>query len=75
MIQFNEEEQCFILQDLNTSHGCYVNDTRIQNAAVRLAHGDLIEFGYGILSFMKCTQSVMAYHSYNISLYSTKELA
>lgn len=57
---FNKEEQCFVLQDLNTSHGCYVNDTRIQNAAVRLAHGDLIGFGYGnpVFEFQLCRDPV-----------------
>ena len=33
------------LQDLNTQQGTYVNDCRVQNAAVRLAPGDQIRFG------------------------------
>ena len=40
-----------MLQDLNTSHGTYVNDCRVQNAAVRLAPGDLIQFGHSSTSY------------------------
>lgn len=47
LVEFCEEEGCFVLQDLNSSQGTYINDTRIQNAAVRLAQFDQIRFGYG----------------------------
>ncbi|XP_071840349.1 forkhead-associated domain-containing protein 1-like isoform X2 [Apostichopus japonicus] len=46
IIEYSEHEICFVLQDLNTAHGTYVNDCRVQNAAVRLAPGDVIRFGY-----------------------------
>lgn len=46
IIEYSEEEGCFVLQDLNTAHGTYVNDCRVQNAAVRLAPGDIIRLGY-----------------------------
>ncbi|XP_070561709.1 forkhead-associated domain-containing protein 1-like isoform X7 [Ptychodera flava] len=46
VIEHNELENCFVLQDLNTAQGTYVNDCRVQNAAVRLAPGDVIRFGY-----------------------------
>ncbi len=45
VVEFSEQEQCFVLQDLNTAHGTFVNDCRVQNAAVRLAPGDYIRFG------------------------------
>ena len=45
VVEYSEQEQCFVLQDLNTQQGTYVNDCRVQNAAVRLASGDLIRFG------------------------------
>ncbi len=45
MLEFSEQEQCFVLQDLNTNQGTYVNDCRVQNAAVRLSPGDHIRFG------------------------------
>ena len=45
VVENSEQEQCFVLQDLNTQQGTYVNDCRVQNAAVRLAPGDLIRFG------------------------------
>ena len=47
LIEFSEQEDCFVLQDLNSAQGTYVNDCRVQNAAVRLAPGDCIRFGYG----------------------------
>lgn len=46
VIEYSEQEDCLIIQDLNTAQGTYVNDVRIQNAAVRLAPGDCIRFGY-----------------------------
>ena len=36
VIEYNEAEGCFVVQDLNSAHGTYVNDCRVQNAAVRL---------------------------------------
>lgn len=49
VIEYDESEGCFVVQDLNSAHGTYVNECRVQNAAVRLASGDVIRFGYGIL--------------------------
>ena len=46
VIEYSDAESCFVIQDLNTAHGTYVNDCRVQNAAVRLAPGDSIRFGY-----------------------------
>ncbi|XP_071476887.1 forkhead-associated domain-containing protein 1-like [Diadema antillarum] len=46
VIEYSDAENCFVIQDLNTAHGTYVNDCRVQNAAVRLAPGDVIRFGY-----------------------------
>ncbi|XP_048470852.1 forkhead-associated domain-containing protein 1-like [Rhincodon typus] len=47
LIELNDSENCFVLQDLNSSNGTFVNDCRIQNAAVRLAPGDVLRFGTG----------------------------
>ena len=47
IIEYSEQEDCYVLQDLNTAQGTYVNDVRVQNAAVRLAPGDIVRFGYG----------------------------
>ena len=47
VVEYSENEDCYVLQDLNTTKGTYVNDCRVQNAAVRLAPGDLIRFGQG----------------------------
>ncbi|XP_066500435.1 forkhead-associated domain-containing protein 1 [Hoplias malabaricus] len=46
-IEWNEVEHCYVLTDLNSVHGTYVNDCRIHNAAVRLTPGDELHFGYG----------------------------
>uniref|UniRef100_A0A4W4FXZ0 FHA domain-containing protein n=1 Tax=Electrophorus electricus TaxID=8005 RepID=A0A4W4FXZ0_ELEEL len=46
-IEWNEAENCYVLNDLNSVHGTYVNDCRIHNAAVRLTQGDELHFGYG----------------------------
>ena len=49
VIEYNEAEGCFVVQDLNSAHDTYVNDGRVQNAAVRLGSSDVIRFGFGIL--------------------------
>ena len=45
-MEFDVEQRCFILKDLNSSTGTFVHDCRVQNAAVRLADGDFIRFGF-----------------------------
>lgn len=51
VVEYCEQEDCLILQDLNTAQGTYVNDVRVQNAAVRLAPGDRIRFGYNGVAY------------------------
>ena len=51
VVEYSETEDCYVLQDLNTAQGTFVNDCRVQNAAVRLAPGDVIRFGYGSLTY------------------------
>lgn len=46
VIEYNDQENVYVLKDLNTAQGTYVNDCRIQNAAIRMAPGDQIKFGY-----------------------------
>ncbi|XP_051510054.1 forkhead-associated domain-containing protein 1-like [Myxocyprinus asiaticus] len=46
-IDWCEAESCYIIRDLNSAHGTYVNDCRIHNATVRLFPGDQLHFGYG----------------------------
>lgn len=50
-IEWNEMEHCYVLSDMNSAHGTYVNDCHIHNAAVRLTPGDEIHFGYGGLAY------------------------
>ncbi|XP_069775044.1 forkhead-associated domain-containing protein 1-like isoform X2 [Narcine bancroftii] len=47
VIELSDSENCFVLRDLNSVNGTFVNDCRIQNAAVRLAPGDVLHFGFG----------------------------
>jgi pSer/pThr/pTyr-binding forkhead associated (FHA) protein len=46
LIEYDDEQRCFILKDLNSSSGTYVHECRVQNAAVRLANADFIRFGF-----------------------------
>ena len=50
IIEFNERESTFALQDLESTHGTFVNDVQVRNAAVPLSPGDTVRFGHpGIL--------------------------
>lgn len=57
LIEYIDDENCYILQDLNSSSGTFVNDCRIQNAAVRLIEQDTIRFGSGGETFQFIVQS------------------
>lgn len=46
VIEYNDQENVYVLKDLNTAQGTYVNECRVQNAAIRMAPGDQIKFGY-----------------------------
>eukprot|EP00794_Sanderia_malayensis_P015120 gene15120-16676_t len=46
VIEYEDAENSFVIRDLNTPHGTYVNECRVQNSAVRLANGDVIRFGF-----------------------------
>ncbi len=52
-----DDENTFLLHDLNTVNGTYVNDCRIQNAAVRLTESDIIRFGFNGTPFQLVYQS------------------
>ncbi len=57
VIEYVEEDGTFLLHDLNTVNGTYVNDCRIQNAAVRLTENDMIRFGFNGTTFQLVYQS------------------
>ncbi|XP_048873166.1 forkhead-associated domain-containing protein 1 isoform X2 [Brienomyrus brachyistius] len=59
VIELNEQERCFVLRDLNSAHGTYVNNCHIHNAAVRLSPGDEMHFGYGGPAFQLCVDSTL----------------
>lgn len=45
-IDYIEDDLCFILQDLNSVQGIYVNDCCIRKTAVQLVPNDIVCFGY-----------------------------
>ncbi|XP_066231239.1 forkhead-associated domain-containing protein 1 isoform X12 [Saccopteryx leptura] len=45
LIEYNEAEGSFVLQDFNSRHGTFVNECHIQNVAVKLFPGDVLRFG------------------------------
>ena len=51
VIEYCENENTFVIQDLNTVNGTYINDCRVQNAAIRLAEQDVIRFGFNGMPF------------------------
>ncbi|NXC49641.1 FHAD1 protein, partial [Penelope pileata] len=50
-LEFTGWESGFVLQDLNSSQGTFVNDCQVQNAAVRVSPGDVLRFGARGASF------------------------
>ncbi|NXJ91722.1 FHAD1 protein, partial [Corythaixoides concolor] len=50
-LEFSASDNSFILQDFNTLHGTFVNGCQVQNAAVKVAPGDILRFGTGGASF------------------------
>jgi len=45
IIEYDEHSECFILRDLNTIFGTYVNGCQVRSAVVRLTAGDIIRVG------------------------------
>ncbi|KAJ8388942.1 hypothetical protein AAFF_G00125030 [Aldrovandia affinis] len=57
LIELSESERCFVLRDLNSTHGTFVNECRIHNAAVNLTPGDELYFGFGGPSYQLVVDS------------------
>ncbi|XP_004679394.1 PREDICTED: forkhead-associated domain-containing protein 1 [Condylura cristata] len=51
LIEYNEAEGSFVLQDFNSRNGTFVNECHIQNVAVKLLPGDVLRFGSGGLAY------------------------
>ncbi len=51
MIQYEESENVYRLQDLNSVNGTFINDFRLQNSAVRINDQDVIRFGFNGVPF------------------------
>ena len=47
VIEKHHVQNYYVLTDLNTTYGTYVNNYKIQNRSVRLVPGDVIRFGSG----------------------------
>ncbi|KAI2661739.1 Forkhead-associated domain-containing protein 1 [Labeo rohita] len=56
-IDWCEADGRYVIRDLNSAHGTYVNDCRIHNATVRLSPGDQLHFGYGGSTYELCIDS------------------
>ena len=68
LIEKNHVRNCYILMDLNTTYGTYVNDIKLQNQAIKLLPGDIIRFGhdestyeFGILNEYEGRQSLKSF--------------
>ncbi|NXU57827.1 FHAD1 protein, partial [Turnix velox] len=46
-LEFCPWDKSFILQDFSSLHGTFVNGCQVQNAAVKVASGDILCFGAG----------------------------
>lgn len=46
VIEFDVKQEEFVLQDWNSTHGTFVNDVHIKDAAVPLSNGDFVKFGH-----------------------------
>ncbi|NXI37279.1 FHAD1 protein, partial [Galbula dea] len=51
VLEFTPWDNSFILQDLNSSHGTFVNGCQVQNVAVKVNPGDILHFGTGGAAF------------------------
>ncbi|NXY62917.1 FHAD1 protein, partial [Callaeas wilsoni] len=50
-LEFSASDNSFVLQDLNSPQGTFVNSCQVQNAAVRVRPGDILSFGTQGASF------------------------
>ncbi|NXN84116.1 FHAD1 protein, partial [Bombycilla garrulus] len=50
-LEFSSSDSSFILRDLNSPQGTFVNRCQVQNAAVRVSPGDKLSFGTAGASF------------------------
>lgn len=46
-IEYDDAIGCFVLQDLGTVFGTYINGCQIRNSMVHLRDGDVIKIGFG----------------------------
>ena len=44
-MEYDAEQRCFILKDLNSSTGTYLHDSRLQQTPVQVTDGDRVRFG------------------------------
>ncbi|XP_054518781.1 forkhead-associated domain-containing protein 1 isoform X6 [Pan troglodytes] len=51
LIEYNEADCSFVLQDFNSRNGTFVNECHIQNVAVKLIPGDILRFGSAGLTY------------------------
>ncbi|KAM5270294.1 forkhead-associated domain-containing protein 1 isoform 3-T3 [Hipposideros larvatus] len=57
LIEYNEADGSFVLQDFNSRNGTFVNECHLQNVAVKLLPGDILRFGSGGLTYELVTEN------------------
>ena len=45
VIYYSGVERCYVLQDLCSTYGCFVNGSLVRGTTVRLRHKDWLQFG------------------------------
>lgn len=61
VIEYIDEDSSFVIKDLNSVLGVYVNDCCIRNASVKLEPNDIVRFGYDGMRYeflMECSTKV-----------------
>ncbi|XP_021272951.1 forkhead-associated domain-containing protein 1 isoform X2 [Numida meleagris] len=66
-LEFTGWESGFILQDLNSPQGTFVNGCQVQNAAVHVGPGDILRFGAQGASFELVVDGVPQKPSYSLA--------
>uniref|UniRef100_A0A1I8IPR4 Endonuclease n=1 Tax=Macrostomum lignano TaxID=282301 RepID=A0A1I8IPR4_9PLAT len=74
-IEVSDEDGGLILRDLDTECGTLVNDCLVQNASVRVVHGDRLRFGEASFQLLTVTDAPAVSASANSAINQTQSLA
>ena len=65
VIEFNEDENSYLIHDLNSLNGTFINDCRVQNASVKINEEDIIRFGFNGLTFQLLINQIIVKFYFN----------